>query len=574
MPAKDQPSTEASRDALQKARNKHRRRLLISSVAAGVVLLIIILFMFSLKVNFLLKEEMVIRLAPTYQSFSLAHGEQAQLEVESQLDNYWLCRAHCSYFLKDVSQNTILQAGTFNYSNHHKDIFSAILGADKLGYGQSVYTLSLVCSNIPSRLCPSSTIPIERSAIFTVNYRPNPGEQAQIESFKKSYAGIARQLNNATLEFANSRSAIEHLRNANTARLTMSLVLINASLFDYEKMVHESISEYERHNYANAAKILESSSLLEKANAAALEAAKLPGETANLVSQHNQTIEQLTDVSEQGLFLNTLIFTGNQSKAVLGKYDGMGREILEVSNSLAVHDFYDYAELLERLGKAGQAGALITNAFLDDFTGSSRDYIDLEISKALLCISAANGSCSIGVSSMASAQEIQSVADANAMAIEKCRDAGAILKTAEEMSRARNSSVANLTSDEKGSIGREKLLAVLSILGKIELQMSEKNISGVQGRTQAYARLIYAILEEKPNVSVSYYSSINESIALLFDPIFAPSLEVIQKINGRCIEQQENKVTLLWPISLEYENLDYPIVNDSRLDIEARHKHL
>jgi len=152
------------------------RTMLVVLIVVLVVLLLS--FVLSLRIKFLLHDELQIDLVPLDASFHITNKEAANVTFKVQNRNFGECQSICAITLRDIGTGEILYNDTRGLS-HNEEIFESFrFPAPGHGSGQFLFSFNLNCKNIRSFICPSTEYPRYHTALITVNYDLTEEERA------------------------------------------------------------------------------------------------------------------------------------------------------------------------------------------------------------------------------------------------------------------------------------------------------------------------------------------------------------------------------------------------------------
>ena len=96
---------------------ENRIGLTIAIALIIILLLFMTLFFLGVRINFLINDELSIRLEPLDKSILLHYNETTQLNFTIVNDNFMSCKSYCGYKLTDLSKNKIISVtDTAHYS--------------------------------------------------------------------------------------------------------------------------------------------------------------------------------------------------------------------------------------------------------------------------------------------------------------------------------------------------------------------------------------------------------------------------------------------------------------------------
>lgn len=209
-----------------------------------LILIIVFLFFFGARiyyyVNFLLGNDVTVRLDSNKESLTLGHGETQSINTDMWVEMNFFCSAKCSYSLYDLSQNTLVETGDFTTKPVVKTKKEFSFTGKTSGIGQDLYRLDLECTAIKNYICDARTEPTRRSLLIVAENDFNDGEKAILNRTKN--------------ELKSWNSEIETIE-TNTLAFEGALKLMNITEFNLEmqnikKEVNNSYLQIESLNLA------------------------------------------------------------------------------------------------------------------------------------------------------------------------------------------------------------------------------------------------------------------------------------------------------------------------------------
>ena len=149
-----------------------------SAISLGIVLLILAAFGVTLRLNFLLGDEIIIHLSPQQDSFWIHYGEQRIEVINLSIETPLYCAASCTYAFTDKGQDVMLDEGNLTLRNGDRYFREYLLSPSRAGRGQDVYRFDVTCRSIHSALCPARGEVTYRSSLILLNYDLSEQEKA------------------------------------------------------------------------------------------------------------------------------------------------------------------------------------------------------------------------------------------------------------------------------------------------------------------------------------------------------------------------------------------------------------
>ncbi len=140
----------------------------------ALIFLIILITLFSTKIalffNFLLGNDIAVKLQASPEYFALVHGQNATLAVDASVTTNPFCKATCTAGFDDMSAADPIDV--LNFTLRPSDPFERdyTIAAPRQGEGMKVYRFSMECKSQETILCHTSGEPTTRSVLITADY--------------------------------------------------------------------------------------------------------------------------------------------------------------------------------------------------------------------------------------------------------------------------------------------------------------------------------------------------------------------------------------------------------------------
>jgi len=161
------------------------------------ILLIILIFLsitkFALYLNFVLGNDILVKLSSNQEDFELENGQEANLEITYRADANPFCKIECSSRFLDLSSGEVIEEGTFNLNSGLQQKKEYLLRADYSGSGQKLYRFDLECSGVKSSICNTDGEPTKRSMLITLEHDLS-SEEKEKKDILFGYINNAKEL--------------------------------------------------------------------------------------------------------------------------------------------------------------------------------------------------------------------------------------------------------------------------------------------------------------------------------------------------------------------------------------------
>lgn len=168
---------------------KHKKGIIIS-----IMLVVIIIAVFGAKItlflNFILGNDIVVKMDINKEWLTLQRDEQARVTMEASVTTNPFCKAICSFQFEDISSNTIIdtEESTLRPGLPLKKEYA--LQPPATGRGLQWYRFNLDCHSVRTVLCHTAGETTTRTALVTVEYDLTDEEkriQEKLHQDLKSY---------------------------------------------------------------------------------------------------------------------------------------------------------------------------------------------------------------------------------------------------------------------------------------------------------------------------------------------------------------------------------------------------
>lgn len=151
-------------------------------VISLVVILILLFSVFGAKifllVNFILGNDIVVKLNVDKEVISLVRGQEENIAFEASVTTNPFCSASCSSMFSDISSGTIIEQDRFTLKPTIKSIKEYKIKAERQGEGMELYRFTMECNSIKTFLCQTDEKTTIRNILVAVNYFLSEGDKA------------------------------------------------------------------------------------------------------------------------------------------------------------------------------------------------------------------------------------------------------------------------------------------------------------------------------------------------------------------------------------------------------------
>jgi len=174
-----------------------------------IVIIGILLITFGTKIylflNFILGNDVLMKLEVNKQDITLLNNGEEQVEFEVKVTTNPFCKAVCNSVFEDISTNTIIETSNFNLRPGIPLKKEYTLSSPEFGEGLKLYRMSMECQSIPSLFCHTKDFPSTRKILVTLKYDLNEEEKRLKSSLKSKLENILKnsKLQKQQQEFSN-----------------------------------------------------------------------------------------------------------------------------------------------------------------------------------------------------------------------------------------------------------------------------------------------------------------------------------------------------------------------------------
>lgn len=279
-----------SKDFLQ--RNKKK---VILVIIIFTILGIIFGAKIALFVNFLLGNDIVVKVHANKEWVELAHGENQTLTFEASVTTNPFCKALCTSVFEDVGHGVIIEEDRFTLRPAlplRKEYF---VKPPERGTGIDVYRFSMECTSVSTLLCDTKEEPTTRSIVVLAEYGLTEEEKELKEDLKHELDTMSSRLGYVRGQEVAFQSLSE-LFSLNLENLTTLLTVVRQGM-------HRLESLWEQQNYFSITE--EVKNVQDNLNQAEFSAQIVNNTIATEIQQRNTLVQDLSSIREVLLTLRS-----------------------------------------------------------------------------------------------------------------------------------------------------------------------------------------------------------------------------------------------------------------------------
>ena len=308
-------------------------------IAILAILFLIFWVKIGLYVNFMLGNDVLIKLDVDNDRFFLTNGEQENIKLEASVKTNPFCKAYCTLQFKELATNKILdqQELTLTAGNSFTKEYTLTNNNDM--QGQDVYSFRLECQGKESFLCHTNKASTRRDMIITVDHNLNELQEEIKADSKTILSSIGNSLEMQSFIYEEVNLATQ---NITFKEITGELLLEKSKL----EFIQGSISQMESLWFIQSFRELDS---LMKTSSKTIknkltECKKHNNKILGTINTYNSLIEtftlsktQITEISESSFTSNSMFL---EVKQVILYYN------------TAIADFNSDSDLNSKISKA------------------------------------------------------------------------------------------------------------------------------------------------------------------------------------------------------------------------------
>ncbi len=181
-------------------KSKWKKWLKKNKVIVILILSALFLFFFFfgaktvLYINFLLGNDIVVKLNVDKADISLLHGQEENISFEASVKTNPFCTSECESTFKDISKGNFIEHDKFILKPRKPLLKQYIIKPTQLGTGQNLYRFDMECYAKSTVLCNTDEQPTTRSILITVKYDLTEEEKLLKNNLKEQLGNLTQTL--------------------------------------------------------------------------------------------------------------------------------------------------------------------------------------------------------------------------------------------------------------------------------------------------------------------------------------------------------------------------------------------
>ncbi|MGV8141070.1 MAG: alpha/beta fold hydrolase [Candidatus Woesearchaeota archaeon] len=312
------------------------RHRVFSSKRGGIFKIVFILFILIalasaigiIKIKFMVGEQLRLTIMPEYYETSAISPGNVTFDTNVKLYNKFMCEASCNYTLMDMSDNVLLDSGTFYSEAFKVEHYSRTIPLTYNGYGTSLYLYTVQCVNNYTTVCPANQDMLIRKSLMAVSYRPSEAQLSASRYLKEAYPAALQNFVSASKNILVSGKILEALPLALDKSMYFTLEAQRSSVDDN---IGRLITIWRTDDYLQAKSYWDDNGVAEKSQSMLSNSVSYKDSLYKAVDDHNFLLDE---------------FSG--SYPLLMEY----REFLSLNEGLSYMDSSEQAQILHFIMKS------------------------------------------------------------------------------------------------------------------------------------------------------------------------------------------------------------------------------
>jgi len=556
--------------------SKYKKHTIITIIIVLLILTIVIGAWGLLKAKLLVDEDIIVKTNLTYASINLKHGDTTKILVKNEITTAFLCESQCSISLKRIDNNEILYSHTETVKDTYEVISPLNFTADKLGYGQELYSYQISCKNMYSNICPAPDAIVKKTALISLNYAPNDLELEAKGQLEKNLAEIINNLVTTSSLTSQNKEYYDQLNLKNKTKFIEQNTQIEQAYSVYEQFINNLNKDTT--DYLKANQKIESANLLNRTNLLKQDANSLNQELIVQINEHNLALYLLNNITKEKQLLDEVSLTENINK-LTNKTTNLNHYLfIENQTNKIISDFNNksitnYTETIQELQTILKTIQEIKNDYTINFkTNYVNTLLTLNFLETELCIiNSQTGDCRnvipidyalIQIANESGLPNDVVLNSDQCIAIKNITSNNKITKEIQKQKRE------ELSESELEKTDLEKLFIDYSLIQFFTQETNKRSIM-LPKNIQEYKNVIIQELNDTYNItsfiSIDYYpDKYNKTLTTLSIPFTEEFESNLTQMSDLCNNPQEIKldfynnhaqtITILEPIQIKNAN--------------------
>jgi len=227
------------------------RKFWVPVLIVFIVLLLLFFTNFYLYYNYMIGNDVIVRLNLENIDLSVFRGESINVSFESSIVANPFCSVSCNYNFRDLSDGVDLDSGNFIMKTIEPFSSEYTITAPGKGAGQKLFRYDVSCVAVPSFLCFADDLESMKSTIVTFNYHLTDEDENMKLGLESDYSMVDAKLNFISSNVAFYDSVSSNFSNVDFDDEMERIVLIKTEIIGLNRSLSEFEAEWESQEYTS-----------------------------------------------------------------------------------------------------------------------------------------------------------------------------------------------------------------------------------------------------------------------------------------------------------------------------------
>jgi hypothetical protein len=351
------------------------------------IIIIIVAVIGIVKLKFMVGEQLRLTIAPEYREITIVSPGNLTFETGVTLYNKFMCEASCKYTLKDLSNNMIMDTGTFSSEVIDTEHYSKEIRLEYNGYGTNLYLYTVECMNNRTAVCPANQNVIIRKSLMAVSYVPSEEQSSSVEYLKEKYSSISQNLASSSMDIMESGKLLDAVNFPFDRKDYASLDAEEKSL---NYVINKTLDIWRTDDYMLAKSYLDIENISARSQSLFENSASYKNYLYQSLYNHNFLVEEfwkyypLLELYTAVLSIDSdLSYLNDSEQAALLRFILNGNSVIDALNS----EIYNFTILSEDASELKGEVAGLDNSILHSANyGLMENYAPIYVYSKILCM--------------------------------------------------------------------------------------------------------------------------------------------------------------------------------------------
>ena len=243
------------------------------------------------KIEFMVGEQLRLTIMPEYYEETAVSQNNVTFETDIKLYNKFLCEASCNYTLTDMSNNVLLDSGSFASKAFKVEHYSRDIPLTYNGYGTNLYLYKVECVNNYTTVCPANQNAIVRKSLMVVSYKPSEEQFSSLKYLNETYPLVLQNFVSSSKNVITSGKILDALAFPFDTKKYSGLEMERDSLDDG---IGELLSIWRTEDYTSAKSYLDNGNMLTRSQSLLESSKSYEDYLYQSVNNHNFLLEEIS----------------------------------------------------------------------------------------------------------------------------------------------------------------------------------------------------------------------------------------------------------------------------------------